>query len=114
MLDLLAKDHFTDALPDEEMRFRIRRNKTATMRDALYMAVEMEACALASRLQHPSIGFIKGAQMDNAMEEATLVARQTTVEDSTVNYWRLASNCKHRIDAHYEDHRNRERETCPV
>ena len=34
MLDLLAKDHFTNTLPDEEMRFRIRPNKPATMRDA--------------------------------------------------------------------------------
>ena len=53
MLDLLAKDHFTDMLPDEKMRFRIRRNKPATMQDTLYMVVEMEACALASRPRHP-------------------------------------------------------------
>ena len=48
------------------------------------MVVEMEACALASRPRRPPIASIKGAQMDDATEEATPVARQTMVEESTV------------------------------
>ena len=37
MVEVLAtaKDQFVDALPDEDMRLRIRQNKPATLRDAL-------------------------------------------------------------------------------
>ena len=49
MVELLAKDQFVDALPDEDMRLRIRQNKPATLRDALKLALELESYQLASR-----------------------------------------------------------------
>ena len=35
MVEVLAKDQFVDALPDEDMRLRIRQNKPVMLRDAL-------------------------------------------------------------------------------
>ena len=35
MVEVLAKDQFVDALPEEDMRLRIRQNKPVTLRDAL-------------------------------------------------------------------------------
>ena len=44
MWDLLAKDRFIDALQDEEMQFRIRQIKQASLCDALHLALELESC----------------------------------------------------------------------
>ena len=49
MWDLLVKDRFIDALQDEEMQFRIRQTKPATLRDALHLALELESCQVASK-----------------------------------------------------------------
>ena len=49
MVEILAKDQFVDALPDEDMRLRIRQNKPVTMSDALGVALELEPYQLASR-----------------------------------------------------------------
>ena len=49
MLEVLAKDQFVDALPDEDMQLRIRQNKPATLRDALGIALELESYHLASK-----------------------------------------------------------------
>jgi len=49
MVEVLAKDQFVDALPEEEMRLRIRQHKPASLRDALAIALELESCQLASR-----------------------------------------------------------------
>ena len=49
MVELLAKDQFVDALPDEDMRLRIRQNKPGTLRDALKLALELESYQMASR-----------------------------------------------------------------
>ena len=50
MVEVLAKDQFVDALPDEDMRLRIRQNKPATLRDALRLALELESYSqIASR-----------------------------------------------------------------
>jgi len=49
MVEVLAKDQFVDALPEEDMRVRIRQNKPATLRNALAMALELESYQLASK-----------------------------------------------------------------
>ena len=49
MVEVLAKDQFVDALPDEDMRLRIRQNKPTTLRDALRLALELESYQIASR-----------------------------------------------------------------
>ena len=49
MLEVLAKEHFVDALLDEDMHLRIRQNKPTTLRDALRLALELEYYQLPSR-----------------------------------------------------------------
>jgi len=54
MVEVLAKDQFVDALPEEDMRLRIRQNKPVMLRDALRLALELESYQLASR-QRPKL-----------------------------------------------------------
>ena len=61
MVEVLAKDQFVDALPDEDMRLRIRRNKPATLRDALGIALELESYQLASKQK---ARFVREAQLE--------------------------------------------------
>ena len=49
MVEVLAKDQFVDALPDEDMRLHIRQNKPTTLRDTLSLALELESYQIASR-----------------------------------------------------------------
>ena len=49
MVEVLAQDQFIDALPEEDMRLRIRQNKPASLRDALRIALELESYQLASK-----------------------------------------------------------------
>ena len=49
MVEVLAKDQFVDALPDEDMRLHIRQNKPTTLRDALSLGLELESYQIASR-----------------------------------------------------------------
>ena len=49
MLEVLAKDQFVDALPDEDMRLRIRQSRPSSLRATLEAALELESYQLASR-----------------------------------------------------------------
>ena len=71
MVEVLAKDQFVDALPDEDMRLRIRQNKPAMLRDALRLALELESYQLASR-QRPKL--VRGTQL----QEGYPYQRQTS------------------------------------
>ena len=77
MVEVLAKDQFTDALPEEDTRLRIRQNKPATLKDALRIALELESCQLASKAK---TRFVRGTQL----EEEPMV-RQTTTGDGDSN-----------------------------
>lgn len=48
-MEVLSKDHFIDALPDEEVRLRIRQNKPATLRETLALPLELESYQLANK-----------------------------------------------------------------
>ena len=61
MVEVLAKDQFVDALPDEDMRLHIRQNKPATLRDALGTALELESYQLASKQK---ARFVREAQLE--------------------------------------------------
>jgi len=52
MLEVLGKDQFIDALPQEDMRLRIRQMRPSSLREALEHALELESYELAS--QQPS------------------------------------------------------------
>ena len=43
MVEVLAKDQFIDALPEEDMRLRIRQSRPVTLRAALETALELES-----------------------------------------------------------------------
>ena len=49
MVIVLAKDQFIDALPNEDMRLRIRQSWPPSLRQALETALELESYLLASR-----------------------------------------------------------------
>lgn len=46
--DVLARDQFMDALPDEDIRLRIKQERPQTLRKALEMALELESFQPAS------------------------------------------------------------------
>ncbi len=49
MVDVLARDQLVDALPDDDMRLRIRQSRPETLRQALQVSLELESYQLASR-----------------------------------------------------------------
>ena len=49
MIDLLTKDHFTDALPNGDMRLCVWRNRPVSSKNVLHLALELESCDVASR-----------------------------------------------------------------
>jgi hypothetical protein len=53
MITVLAKDQFIDALPEEDMRLRIRQSRPANLRQALEAALELESYVVASRRTKP-------------------------------------------------------------
>ena len=75
MVEVLAKDQFVDALPDEDMRLRIRQNKPATVRDALRLALELESYQIASRQRTK---LVRGTHL----EEGPTQPEQSTVASS--------------------------------
>ena len=46
--DVLARDQFIDALPDDEMRLRLKQERPSTLRKALEIALELESFQIAS------------------------------------------------------------------
>ena len=54
LLDTLARDHFLDAIPDTEFRWKIHQTHPRTLRDALTTATELEAFLAASRQRSPT------------------------------------------------------------
>ena len=53
MITVLAKDQFIDALPEEDMRLRIRQSRPANLWQALGAALELESYVVASRRTKP-------------------------------------------------------------
>ena len=49
MVEVLAKDQFIDALPDEEFRLRLRQSKPETLQQALEQALELESIYQANK-----------------------------------------------------------------
>ena len=47
LLDTLGKDHFIDAINDEDIRWRVYQSKPVTLDDAICSAVELEAYKIA-------------------------------------------------------------------
>jgi len=76
MVEVLAKDQFVDALPEEDMRLRIRQNKPVMLRDALRLALELESYQLASR-QRPKL--VRETHLEGSLHQ-----QQTTTPGATL------------------------------
>ena len=62
MQDSLAKDQFIDSLPEEDMRLKIRQSRPKSLREAVELALELEAFQLASRQR---VKMVRGAAMES-------------------------------------------------
>ena len=64
MIVVLAKYKFIDALPDDDMRLRIRQSRPPNLRQALETALELESYSLANRQARPvrEVHFETGSQ----------------------------------------------------
>lgn len=60
--DVLALDHFLDALPDPDMIYRVRESRPKNITDAEILAVILETHKLADRQRHRS--FVRTAESD--------------------------------------------------
>ena len=50
--DVLARDQFVDALPDEDIRLRIKQERPQSLRKALEAGLELESFQIAARHRH--------------------------------------------------------------
>lgn len=61
--DVLALDHFLDALPDPDMIYRVRESRPKNITDAEILAVILETHKLAERQRH--CRFVRTAESDD-------------------------------------------------
>ena len=61
MQESLAKDQFIDSLPEEDMRLKIRQGRPKSLRDAVELALELEAFQVASRQK---VKAVRGAALE--------------------------------------------------
>lgn len=65
MQESLAKDQFIDSLLEEDMRLKIRQSQPKSLRDAVELALELEAFQLASRQR---VKTVRGAAMETPIQ----------------------------------------------
>lgn len=67
--DVLGRDHFIDALTDEDLRLRVRQTKPQSLQAALETALELESFQLANRhrnrLLRDSVGHVRIIEEDS-------------------------------------------------
>ena len=49
MVEVLARDQFLDAIPDEDLQVKVRQSRPPTLRQALAVSLELESLCLASK-----------------------------------------------------------------
>ena len=49
MIEVLARDQFLDAIPDEDLQVKVRQSRPPTLRQALAVSLELESLCLASK-----------------------------------------------------------------
>ena len=49
MIEVLARDQFLDALPEEDLQVKVRQGQPPTLRQALEASLELELLCLASK-----------------------------------------------------------------
>ena len=78
--DALARDQFVDALPDEEIRLKLRQEKPKSLQDTLTLALELESFQLASRQQRGR--FVREAKLESS-DELIVKEEKKTADAST-------------------------------
>ena len=77
--DVLALDHFIDALPDPDMRYRIRESRPKNITDAEILAVRLETHKLADKQRHRS--YVRTVEKESNDQEQP--GRLSTTKKST-------------------------------
>ena len=86
MVEILAKDQFIDALPDEDFRLRLRQGKPGTLQQALEQALELESLYQANKQRSKIVREIQlestpAAQVNKTqLEEGALETLQCILE----------------------------------
>ena len=86
MVEILAKDQFIDALPDDDFRLRLRQGKPETLQQALEQALELESLYQANKQRSKIVREIQlkstpAAQVNKTqLEEGALETLQCILE----------------------------------
>ena len=78
--DVLARDQFIDALPDDEMRLRLKQERPSTLQKALEIALELDSFQIASRQRYRVIRNVRTGEKGKVVRQAALpsVKRRVT------------------------------------
>ena len=69
--DMLARDHFIDALTDEDLRLRVRQAKPQSLQRALESALELESFQLASKHRNRVLGNLRIVEKDSTVPQTS-------------------------------------------
>ena len=76
MITVLAKDQFIDSLPEEDMRLRIRQSRSATLRQTLEAALELESYVVTSkRIKPVREVLLEGSSPEEECSEAEMLCQ---------------------------------------
>ena len=80
--EILALDHFIDALLDSETRLRLKQNKPATLDECVRMAIELEAFQKAEeeKFSGKNKKFLRATQSDKNQTEQLLLNKVNNLE----------------------------------
>ncbi|XP_046571011.1 uncharacterized protein LOC124279245, partial [Haliotis rubra] len=77
LVEILAKDHFIEALQESEMRLRVQQSRPRTLDEAVQLAVELEA------FQHAEIQRQGGRKLARVIEDTRNEDLKSQVSDLT-------------------------------
>ena len=73
MIDVLAIDHFIDALPQSDIRLRLKESRPKNLMEAEKLAVTLEAFRLADKQREKNLRVIEGKVEDQPQEPANSI-----------------------------------------
>lgn len=113
---MLARDHFIEALTDEDLRLRIRQAKPQSLQRALETALELESFQLASKHRNRfltgSLGHVRMVEEDVAGPSAR--ARLKKVEEKEGRLEKLEATINELIKEIKTQSRRRHRRRSPT
>ncbi len=79
--NVLSRDQFIDALPDEDMRLRTKQERPQSLQRALEVAMELESFQIASRQRHYRASF--STELQQTREERDKVVEPSGSSETT-------------------------------